>query len=70
MRGRDFQGFAIGLGRWLLGGEPPSGVQATLERQGGEGIVRVDLDPGPHARRRRRGARRDGDDRRAGRSAR
>ena len=41
-----FQGFAIGLGRWLLGGEPPSGAQATLERQGGEAIVRVDLDPG------------------------
>jgi hypothetical protein len=41
-----FQGFAIGLGRWLLGGEPPAGAQATLERQGGEGIVRVDLDPG------------------------
>ena len=41
-----FQGFAIGLGRWLLGGEPPAGAQATLERQGGEGIVRVELDPG------------------------
>jgi Mg-chelatase subunit ChlD len=41
-----FQGFAIGLGRWLLGGEPPAGAQATLERQGGEAIVRVDLDPG------------------------
>ena len=40
-----FQGFAIGLGRWLLGGEPPSGVQATIERQGGQGIVRVELDP-------------------------
>ena len=41
-----FQGFAIGLGRWLLGGEPPSGVQATVERQGGQGVVRVELDPG------------------------
>jgi Mg-chelatase subunit ChlD len=41
----DFQGFAVGLGRWLLGGEPPSGVQATIERRGGQGIVRVDLDP-------------------------
>ena len=41
-----FQGFAIGLGRWLLGGEPPSGVQASIERQGGQGIVRVELDPG------------------------
>jgi hypothetical protein len=41
-----FQGFAIGIGRWLLGGEPPAGAQATLERQGGEAIVRVDLDPG------------------------
>ena len=41
-----FQGFAIGLGRWLLGGEPPAGAQATLERHGGEAIVRVDLDPG------------------------
>ena len=43
---RDFQGFAVGLGRWLLGGEPPSGVQASIERQGGQGIVRVELDPG------------------------
>ncbi|HSC27629.1 MAG TPA: vWA domain-containing protein, partial [Vicinamibacterales bacterium] len=43
---RDFQSFVIGLGRWLLGGEPPSGVQATIERQGAQGIVRVDLDPG------------------------
>jgi hypothetical protein len=43
---RDFQGFAVGLGRWLLGGEPPSGVQAGIERQGGQGIVRVELDPG------------------------
>ena len=41
-----FQGFAIGVGRWLLGGEPPSGVQATVERQGGQGVVRVELDPG------------------------
>ena len=40
-----FQGFAIGLGRWLLGGEPPSGVQATIERQGGQGVVRLELDP-------------------------
>jgi hypothetical protein len=43
---RDFQGFAVGLGRWLLGGEPPSGVQAGIERQGAQGIVRVQLDPG------------------------
>ena len=43
---RDFQGFAVGLGRWLLGGEPPSGVQASIERAGGQGIVRVELDPG------------------------
>jgi Mg-chelatase subunit ChlD len=43
---KDFQGFAVGLGRWLLGGDPPSGVQATIEREGGQGIVRVDLDPG------------------------
>jgi von Willebrand factor type A domain len=40
-----FQGFATGLGRWLLGGAPPEGVQASLERRGGEGIVRVELDP-------------------------
>lgn len=40
-----FQGFAVGLGRWLLGGEPPATVQASIDRQGGEGIVRVDLDP-------------------------
>ena len=43
---RDFAGFSVGLGRWLLGGEPPVGVQATVERQGGQGIVRVNLDPG------------------------
>jgi Mg-chelatase subunit ChlD len=42
---RDFQGFAIGLGRWLLGGEPPSTVQASVERRGGQGIVRIELDP-------------------------
>jgi hypothetical protein len=41
-----FQGFAIGIGRWLLGGEPPAGAQASLERQGAEAVVRVDLDPG------------------------
>jgi uncharacterized membrane protein len=41
-----FQGFAVGLGRWLLGGEPPSSVAASLDRQGGQGIVRVELDPG------------------------
>jgi Mg-chelatase subunit ChlD len=43
---RDFPGFTIGLGRWLLGGQPPAGIQATLERQGGQAIVRVELDPG------------------------
>jgi Mg-chelatase subunit ChlD len=41
-----FQGFAVGLGRWLLGGDPPSGVAASIDRQGGQGIVRVELDPG------------------------
>ena len=40
-----FQGFAVGLGRWLLGGAPPAGVQASLDRRGAEGIVRVELDP-------------------------
>jgi uncharacterized membrane protein len=43
---RDFQDFSVGLGRWLLGGDPPASVQATIEREGGEGIVRVELDPG------------------------
>jgi Mg-chelatase subunit ChlD len=42
---QDFQDFTVGLGRWLLGGEPPSTVQATIARQGGQGIVRVELDP-------------------------
>ena len=42
---RGFPDFAVGLGRWLLGGEPPSGIQASVERQGGQGIVRVELDP-------------------------
>jgi hypothetical protein len=41
-----FQGFSVGLGRWLLGGDPPSGVSASIDRQGGQGIVRVELDPG------------------------
>ena len=42
---KDFQAFAIGMGRWLLGGDPPTGVLATIERQGGQGVVRVELDP-------------------------
>lgn len=42
----DFQGFSVGLGRWLMGGAPPSGVQTTIERRGGQGIVRLELDPG------------------------
>jgi hypothetical protein len=41
----DFPSFSIGLARWLLGGDPPTGVQATIERQGAQGIVRVELDP-------------------------
>jgi hypothetical protein len=41
----DFPSFSIGLARWLLGGDPPTGVQATIERQGSQGIVRVELDP-------------------------
>jgi Mg-chelatase subunit ChlD len=42
---RGFPGFAAGLGRWLLGGDPPTTAQATLDRQGGQAIVRVELDP-------------------------
>jgi Mg-chelatase subunit ChlD/uncharacterized membrane protein len=42
---RDFPSFSIGLARWLLGGDPPTGLQATIERQGSQGIVRVELDP-------------------------
>src|SRR6185295_9991348 len=30
---------------WLLGGDPPSGVRASIERAGSQGVVRVDLDP-------------------------
>ena len=45
-RWKDFPGFAVGLGRWLLGGDPPAGVRASLERDGAQGIVRVELDPG------------------------
>jgi hypothetical protein len=41
----DFGAFAVGLGRWLLGGDPPQGMRATIEREGGQGIVRVELDP-------------------------
>ena len=40
-----FPAFASGLGRWLLGGDPPVAAQASLDRQGGQGIVRVELDP-------------------------
>ena len=42
----DFPGFTVGLGRWLLGGDPPAGVRASIDREGGQGIVRVELDPG------------------------
>jgi hypothetical protein len=41
----DFPSFSVGLARWLLGGDPPAGVQATIEREGSQGIVRVELDP-------------------------
>ena len=41
----DFSAFSVGLGRWLLGGDPPLDAQATIDRRGGEGIVRVELDP-------------------------
>ena len=41
-----FAGFGAGLARWLLGGDPPVAAQASLDRQGGQAIVRVDLDPG------------------------
>jgi Mg-chelatase subunit ChlD len=44
-RWKDFGGFATGLGRWLQGGDPPQGVRATMDREGGEGIVRLELDP-------------------------
>jgi hypothetical protein len=42
---RDFGEFSVGLGRWLLGGDPPTGIRATVEREGGQGVVRVELDP-------------------------
>ncbi|MFA5190995.1 MAG: vWA domain-containing protein [Verrucomicrobiia bacterium] len=44
-RWKDFGGFCTGAGRWLLGGEPPQGAMATVERAGAEGVVRVQLDP-------------------------
>ena len=40
-----FHGFTVGVGRWLLGGAPPAGVQASIDRRGAEGIVRIELDP-------------------------
>jgi len=43
---RGFQDFTVGLARWVLGGEPPSGMQASIQREGAQGIVRVELDPG------------------------
>jgi len=42
---RDFGSFAVGLGRWLLGGDPPQGMQATIQREGGQGVIRLELDP-------------------------
>ena len=42
---KDFGAFSVGLGRWLLGGDPPQGMRATIEREGGQGVVRVELDP-------------------------
>jgi len=42
---KDFGAFSTGLGRWLLGGDPPRGIRASMERDGGQGVVRVDLDP-------------------------
>jgi Mg-chelatase subunit ChlD len=42
---KDFGGFSVGLGRWLLGGDPPQGTRATIERDGGQGVIRVELDP-------------------------
>jgi len=42
---KGFQGFAVGLARWTIGGEPPSGVQATIQRDGAQGVVRLELDP-------------------------
>jgi hypothetical protein len=41
----DFGGFSVGVGRWLLGGDPPEGMRATIEREGAQGIIRVELDP-------------------------
>ncbi|HET9216704.1 MAG TPA: hypothetical protein VFR18_06980, partial [Terriglobia bacterium] len=41
----DFGGFSVGVGRWLLGGDPPEGMRATMERDGGQAIIRVELDP-------------------------
>jgi hypothetical protein len=40
-----FAAFGAGLTRWLLSGDPPVAAQASLDRQGGQAIVRVDLDP-------------------------
>jgi Mg-chelatase subunit ChlD/uncharacterized membrane protein len=42
---RDFGSFSVGLGRWLLGGDPPDSIRASVERRGAQGIVRVELDP-------------------------
>jgi hypothetical protein len=40
-----FQGLAVGLSRWLLGGAPPAAMQASIDRRGSEATVRVELDP-------------------------
>jgi Mg-chelatase subunit ChlD len=42
---KDFGAFTVGLGRWLLGGDPPQGMRATMDREGGQGVIRVELDP-------------------------
>jgi hypothetical protein len=42
---RDFGSFSVELGRWLLGGDPPDSIRATIDRRGAQGIVRLELDP-------------------------
>jgi Mg-chelatase subunit ChlD len=42
---RDFGSFGVGLGRWLLGGDPPDTIRASIDRRGAQGIVRLELDP-------------------------
>ena len=62
-----FQGFAVGIGRWLLGGDPPTSRAGDDRASGRPGHRARRSRSGARARRRRGHSHGDGDDRVAGR---